>query len=226
MSKDCRPVFFPNCPFYILPDNPLTAETSVNHCSRCATRGHDRFQGLRDDFRQLAYLTILEEEPKYNPEHASGASFITFIKARVCYRLWSERRKEAKYLPFSEDEASETDGCTPNPLVSALIAGACASESIEDEVCEKIEVEQLRSLLPRMHAVLSEKERQVIGLKFFKDSSGRDIARQLSVSEGRVSQLTKSALSKLKKALSKLQAEPFEEYSPRAFFKKGLKFFK
>ena len=38
-----------------------------------------------------------------------------------------------------------------------LIAGACASESIEDVVCEKIEVEQLRSLLPRMLAVLSEK---------------------------------------------------------------------
>ena len=77
-----------------------------------------------------------------------------------------------------------------------------------------------------MLAVLSEKERQVIGLKFFYDCSGRDIARQLSLSEGRVSPLTKSALSKLKKALSKLQSEPFEEYSPGAFFKKGLKFFK
>lgn len=210
MSNDCRPHFYAKCPFYVLPNNPLSAEASVNQCVRCATSGNERLQGMRDDFRQLAYLTILEEGPKYDPEHPSRASFITFIKARVCYRLWSERRKEAKYTPFSHDETSDEDCCSSNPLVSALIAGAYACESIEDEVCTKIEVEQLRSFLPRMLAVLSEKEREVITLKFFNDCSGTDIAGQLAISEGRVSQLTKSALSKLKKALAKLQAEPFE----------------
>ena len=118
-------------------------------------------------------------------------------------------KKEAKYTPFSHDENFE-ENCCLNLLVESLIAEACTCESIEDEVCLKIEVEQLRSFLPQMLAALSKKEREVITLKFFKDCSGTDIARQLSVSEGRVSQLTKSALSKLKKALLRLRGEPLE----------------
>ena len=204
MSRNRGPNASEKCPFYVLPDNPLSAETSVNQCVQCVTCGNARLQGIRDDFRQLAYLTIMEEEPNYDPDHPSGASFITFIKSRVCYRLWSERRKETKYTPYSHDELTDADCCSLNPLVSSLIAGACASESIEDEVCMKIEVEQLRAFLPQMLDVLSKKERQVVTLKFYKDCSGREISRQLQVSEGRISQLMKSALSKLRKAHSKL----------------------
>ena len=210
MSRNRGPNTSEKCPFYVLPDNPLSAEASVNQCVQCATCGNTRLKGMRDDFRQLAYLTIMEEEPNYDPDHPSGASFITFIKSRVCYRLWSERRKESKYTPFSHDEPSDADGCNLNPLVSSLIAGACASENIEDEVCMKIEVEQLRSFLPQLLSVLAEKEREVITLKFFKGCSGIEISRQLCVSEGRVSQLLKTALSKLKKALLRLRGEPLE----------------
>lgn len=209
MSRNRGPNTSEKCPFYVLPDNPLSAEASVNQCVQCATCGNARLKGMRDDFRQLAYLTIMEEEPKYDPDHPSGASFVTFIKSRVCYRLWSERRKESKYTPFSHDETFEADA-SPNLLVESLITGACASESIEDEVCMKIEVEQLRSFLPQLLSVLREKEREVITLKFLKGCSGIEISQQLRVSEGRVSQLLKTALSKLKKALLKLRGESLE----------------
>ena len=209
MFNDRGPHYSAKCPFYIEPNNPLSAETSVNQCARCATCDHPRLVGMRDDFRQIAYLTILEDEPKYDPEHESGASFITFMKSRVCGRLWSERRKALKYTPFSMDPPSEPDA-RPNPLVAVLTAEACASKSLEDEVCEKIEVEELRSFLPQMLSRLSKKERRVIELKYFKDGSSRDIAKQLRVSEGRVSQLLKSALGKLKKAHAKIGGEPSE----------------
>lgn len=209
MFNDRGPHYSAKCPFYIEPNNPLSAEKSINQCMRCATCGHQRLQGMRDDFRQIAYLTILEEEPKYDPQHESGASFITFMKSRVCGRLWSERRKALKYTPFSMDPPSEPDA-RPNPLVAVLTAEACASKSLEDEVCEKIEVEELRSFLPQMLSRLSKKERRVIELKYFKDGSSRDIAKQLRVSEGRVSQLLKSALEKLKKAHAKIGGEPSE----------------
>ena len=209
MFNDRGPHYSAKCPFYILPNNPLSAETSINKCVQCATRGDCRLQGMRDDFRQIAYLTILEDEPKYDPAHESGASFITFMKSRVCGQLWSERRKALKYTPFSTDPLSEPDA-RPNPLLAVLTAEACASKSLEDEVCEKIEVEELRSVLPQLLDRLSEKERCVIELKFFKDASGRDIAKQLRVSEGRVSQLLKSALGKLRKAHLKMGGEPPE----------------
>ena len=209
MFNDRGPHSAANCPFYILPKNPLSAETSVTQCVRCVSCDHPRLEGMRDDFRQLAYLTVLEEEPKYDPDHPSGASFITFMKLHVCGRLWSERRKEAKYTPFSEDEPVDAEG-RGNPLVAALTAEACACQSLEDHVCQKMDIEQFRSALPQLLTRLSKKERQAIALKYFKDCSGIEIAQALSVSKGRVSQLLKSALAKLKTAYSKLSGEPSE----------------
>ncbi len=204
------------CPFYVLPNNPLSAQTSIHKCVRCVCSGAPHLEGMREDLCQTAYLTILEESPNYDPKHPSGASFITFIKSRVCGRLWSERRKASKYTPFAYEEPVTADAVS-NPLVAALTAEACASESLEDEVCEKIEIEAFRSVLPQLLTRLSEKERQAIALKYFKACSGIEISRRLSVSEGRVSQLLKSALSKLKTAYSKLGGEPSEEHCPSVF---------
>ena len=193
------------CPFYIVPDDPLSAEASVHHCVKCATCGNARLERLSEDFYQVAFLTILEESPKYNPDHDSGASFITFIKSRVCGRLWSERRREMKYLPCSQDDEDPTaEDLASNPLVEALIAGACACENFEDTVVEDIEADHFRKLLPRLLSKLSKKEREILRLKYFECCSGVEIADALTVSEGRVSQITKSALAKLKKAYLRL----------------------
>ena len=198
------------CPFYIDADDVLTAEASICQCVACATRGHPELQRRRDDFRQIAYLTILEETPKYDPAHPSRASYITFIKSRVCSRLWSERRKELKYLPFPviESRIPEPSGDVSNalnPLSAELYSDACAQESLEDEVVEKIQVEQFQEHLPAMLARLTEQERKVVMLKYFQDYSGVQIAETLSVSKGRVSQLIKSILSKLKTTYLRLQ---------------------
>lgn len=137
------------CPFYVLQDNPLSAEGSVNQCVRCVTGGHARLEGMSEDFRQLAFLTILEEDPKYDPAHSSGASFITFIKSPVCSRLWAARRKELKYLPCPQDEEQDdTEDFAPNPLMDCLVADACTCESMEDSVIRQMEVAQLRKHLP------------------------------------------------------------------------------
>ena len=62
MFNDRGPHYSAKCPFYIKPNNPLSAENSIEQCVRCATHGHCHLQGMRDDFRQIAYLTILEDE--------------------------------------------------------------------------------------------------------------------------------------------------------------------
>lgn len=196
------------CPFHIVPGDPLSAEASIDRCVSCVTNDNAQLKSLREDLRQTAFLAILEGERKYDPEHASGASFTTFIKARVCGRLWTERRKEVRYLPYRQDEeCPDADELESNPLVACLIAGACACESVEDAVIRKMEAEQLRELFPQMLARLTEKERQVVKLKYFEYRSGVEIADALAVSEGRVSQLTKSALIKLKKAYLRLREE-------------------
>ena len=210
MREDRHPGNRGQCPFYVDPEDLLTAEASIHQCVACATRGDASLQARRDDFRQLAYLTILEETPKYDPTHPSQASFITFIKSRVCHRLWSQRRQELRYLPcsFVESVTSEFADDAPttlNPLTAELYNTAVAAESLEDEVIEEIHVEQFREQLPAMLNRLTEREREIVRLKYFQDYTGPQIAEALGVSKGRVSQLMKSLLVKLKSVYLRLK---------------------
>ena len=199
MREDRHPGNRGQCPFYVDAIDPLTADASIYQCVACATRGDACLQARRDDFRQLAYLTILEETPRYDPAHPSRASFITFIKSRVCSALWSQRRKELKYLTFPLVEVQDADTPTGlNSLTAALYNAACETESMEDLVIEEIHVQQFRERLPVMLKRLSDQERKAVRLKYFHDYTGTRIADALGVSKGRVSQLMKTALSKLK----------------------------
>lgn len=198
------------CPFYMDPDDVLTAEASIAHCVACATQGDACLQTRQDDFRQLAYLTILEETPKYDPAHPSQASFITFIKAKVCGKLWTQRRQELRYLtfPLVDVSVSPTDADAFrgfNSLTVALYNAAAESESLEDSVIEEIHIQQFRQRLPRLLKRLTDKERKAVRLKYFHDATGEKIADAIGVSKGRVSQILKSAISKLKNAYERPQ---------------------
>ncbi|MYK17337.1 sigma-70 family RNA polymerase sigma factor [Candidatus Poribacteria bacterium] len=210
MREDRHPGNRGQCPFYVDPDDLLTAEASICKCVTCATRGDAGLQACRDDFRQLAYLTILEETPKYDPTHPSQASFITFIKSRVCHRLWSQRRQELRYLPCSlvESVTSEFSDDVPtalNPLAAELYNTAVAAESLEDEVIEEVHLERFREQLPVMLKRLTEQEQEIVRLKYFQDYTGTQIAEALGISKGRVSQLMKSLLGKLKSVYLRLK---------------------
>ena len=69
--------------------------------------------------------------------------------------------------------------------------------------------------LPKLMDKLTQKERSVIEMKFFKELNGMEIAEVLEVSEGRVSQITQSALVKLGKAyistLENKQGNPYRD---------------
>lgn len=203
-----------NCPFYVNPENPLSAKSSVDHCVNCVKSDKAQLENLIEDLRQIALLTIIEETPKYDPDHPSGASYITFIKARVCTRLWSERQKVLRQIPYSHQDAlMNTEN--HNPLTEVLTVQACTIENVADTVIQKIETECLQKYLPELISKLSEKERSIIELKFFQEFNGTEIAEMLEISEGRVSQLTKSALEKLGKAylgaLEKTKGNPYRD---------------
>lgn len=204
------------CPFNIVPNDPLTAETSVDQCATCVCRNNTYLLSHKEDLQQIAFATILEETPNYDPEHPSGASFITFMKAKVCIRLWREQRKLLQEIPCSHQECCQTDEENEkNPLEAVLATQACAIENIADSAIQKIEGEFLQKHLPKLLAKLTKKERRVIEMKFFEEQRGVQIAQELDISEGRVSQLTQSALAKLGKAyialLNTEQGNPYRE---------------
>ena len=77
---------------------------------------------------------------------------------------------------------------------------ACVIENMDNNVIEKNEVEFLRNTLPKFMNTLSEREKSMIQMKFFDGYSGRQIAEKFSITESRVTQITRSALAKLGKA--------------------------
>ena len=202
------------CPFYVTPENPLSAKSSVDHCVRCVKSGKTQLESFIEDLQQIALLTIIEETPKYDPDHPSGASYTTFIKACVCTRLWSERLKVLRQIPYSHQDTL-MDPENSNPLIETLTAEACTIENVADTVIQQIETECLQKYLPELMEQLSQKERSIIELKFFQEFNGIEIAEMLKISEGRVSQLTKSALEKLGKAylgaLEKAKGNPYRD---------------
>lgn len=202
------------CAFYVIPNEPLSAETSINKCVKCACGNNSQMVSLNDDLKQIAFLTILEETPHYNPDHPSGASYTTFIKAKVCTRLWKEKTKILRETPYSHQECDGYDeDHQNNPLTEGLIRQACVIENMADNVIQQIEVEFLRKRLPKLLDKLTQNERRVIEMKFFEECRGVDVAEKIGISEGRVTQLTQSALAKLGKAyLAALDTEQGNPY--------------
>lgn len=80
----------------------------------------------------------MQSLPENDPNHPSGVSLTTFIKARVCTLLWTERSKELVYVPYPYTEdtscAECVHSCMQNPLVDELNRQACAKEPMENEV--------------------------------------------------------------------------------------------
>ncbi len=203
------------CPFFVIPDNPYTAKVSINHCTDCVIENKNQLTSFKEDLRQLAFLTILEETPNYDPDHTSGASYITFIKARVCTRLWSESSKLLRQSPYSHQETYDDADRECNPLTDNLTTQACAIADVAETVTQQIEIETLQKHLPKLLESLSQRERAVIEMKFFQEFSGGEIAEVLKVSEGRVSQIKKVALERLGKAylatLEKVIGNPYRD---------------
>ena len=113
------PRYNANCPFQIVADDPLSAEEAVRRCAKCATTFNAQLETLTEDFFQIGMLKVLETLPKYDPNHSSGASLMTYMKKVVCNRLWKERwkeqRKAEKYLPYPHEE-EHTDNETLVPI--------------------------------------------------------------------------------------------------------------
>lgn len=201
MTPQRGPHYAKNCPFHIKPNQPLSAAESVVRCVECVVHDCDPLQRSKPDLHQLAYLTILENSPKYDPKHESGASLGTFIRSRVCAKLWNERDKALKAVPYSVlEEDKGTQHQKINRLIDGLVAEALLRDDVEDTVVWEVDVENFKAILPRLLSCLSQKEWAVVRMKFYDGLKAVEIADRLGLSEGRISQLSRKALAKLGKA--------------------------
>ena len=90
-----------NCPPFkhngiFHPDNETIKRflPDLNKCANCMACASPPLPNFRDDFLQIASMTLVEKGTTFNPVHESGANFGTFIRPRICVSLMNARQKE------------------------------------------------------------------------------------------------------------------------------------
>lgn len=206
-----------NCPpfkhngiFY--PDNESIKRLlpDLNRCADCTAYVAPRLPSFRDDFLQVASITLVEKGPAFDPTHESCASFGTFIRPRICVSLTNAKRKEFIHhgreslepiggwdVHNAGDAEGETDGAFMSNVPDR------ETESFVDALVWDISVANFEGALPQLLDALTPRERQVF-IFIREDMRNADIAETLHLSPGRVSQLVNQVEVKLKGACQAL----------------------
>lgn len=177
-----------------------------------------------DDFYQYALIGLIEAIERYDPE--KGASFTTFATYRIKgailngveklteqqqqinarKRILSTRAaalKDPSKKPSSLDDlfgelASIAIGLAiGNILEGSGLYRSDEEESIPESVYTRYELKQLSEQIRVLVDTLAEKERLIIKLHYFHGIKFDNIAKEMGLSKGRISQLHRAALTTL-----------------------------
>lgn len=181
----------------------------LKRCANCTAYVAPKLSSFRDDFLQVASITLLEKGPAFNPEHESRASFGTFIRPRICVSLMNAKRKELRHQ--GREQLEPTNGWDTHEIADMADDTAIASirnipdfttESFVDALIWNMSLANFEGMLPQLLNELTPREREVF-IFIREDMRNADIAEALHLSRGRVSQLTNQVVTKLKQACQK-----------------------
>ena len=201
------------CPRYwhqgvFQPDNKTVKSLlpDLRQCAGCIASAAPKRLELRDDLFQIASLTLIEKGPAFNPTHQSGASFGTFIRPRICGALMDEKSRELTYsnrkLPTFEGEwnSSEDSEAEGHQDVGRLWEVPDPHAEFEAELVRDI---SFKGAFRELLKTLTPCEREIFA-RLRENQRNCEIAADLKISEGRVSQLVKQVTLKLTNAAQRL----------------------
>lgn len=191
-------------------------------------RRHSRRLGVApdvvEDIEQFAFHGLLEAIDRYDP--LRGATFLTFATARIAgnifdgmgrlsefgaHRRFQRRRNERVAALHAESETTRPALDQLGDLVTELALGLMLEMEDRhghsefagrpDNAFDTLAWTQARVLLRKRVDELPEPERSVIRQHYQNDMLFAQIALMLGLTRGRVSQLHKSALTKLRKTM-------------------------
>ena len=193
------------------PDNETLKrfKPDLQRCAACMAFAPPGLPSFQDDLLQIASLTLVEKGPEFTPGHASGASFGSFIRPRICGHLMNAKKKELthfrRYL-FDADAAQASQDTVETEVdrdVGVLSLIPDAQPNFEKTVIWEMWHADFERALPQLLQQLTPRERQVFNL-IRADTRHRDIAKTLNLSKGRISQLTQQIELKLRRESQKL----------------------
>ena len=197
--------------------------------ARSLARRHARRRGLppdmREDLEQLAYRGLLEAIDRYDPRR--GAPFLGFATARIAgaivdglgglneynaqqrFQRRMERERLASLVPAENAEGSATQqlGDLVTELALALMldmetrADPRGLTGQPENGFDSLAWREMQSLLHQRVEELPEPERSIVRHHYQHDLLFAQIATMLGLSKGRVSQLHKTALTRLRKSM-------------------------
>ena len=135
---------------------------------------------MSEDLTQETFVRAYRAFARFDPSRASSATWLLTIARRLFVDEW---RRTSQHV-YAETEVPES------------VAG---EESPEAELCRR----ETNAALYRAMAMLSERERHLIALKYAAGLRNREIARILGKSERHTAVLPCRTLAKLRKILEK-----------------------
>lgn len=197
--------------------------------ARSLARRHARRNGIRwdlfEDLEQFGYRGLLEAIDRFDPTR--GASFLTFASARIAGSIVDgmaqfdergaqqrfRRRLERERLASLTEEQRAADSATQelSDIVTELALGLILSAEDRDAPSsmtgrhdngfDTLAWRQTRAVLAARVDDLPEPERTVIRQHYLNDLLFTQIAAMLGLTKGRISQIHRAALEKLRKSM-------------------------
>jgi RNA polymerase sigma factor for flagellar operon FliA len=182
----------------------------------------------RSDIEQLAYEALLQAIPRFDPARAIpfesyarrrilghiGDGLATMSEAAAQYR-YRQRAERDRLRSLREAGADEDALAALSRLAATLALGLMAEEvaSLDPETVpdgqpsayESLAWHEMRQKLRQQIAALPERERYVIGQHYRNGVSFQQIAAILGISKGRVSQIHRAALLRLREQLARFR---------------------
>lgn len=190
-----------------------------------ARRVHNEFEF--DEYFHFAVVGMMESFSRYVPQR--GAQFKTFATPRMLGAILngldtlSERQQQVAFRRRLERERMDSlKALTRAPYqgqaqlqelvdigigvaLGFLLEGTCMispeEHSLPDNAYAPIELRQLQDWVVRLVDRLTDREAQVIRRHYFQQQAFEEIAQALQLTKGRISQLHRQGLERLRKLL-------------------------
>ncbi len=147
-----------------------------------------RNAALAADAENIAVLAFIEALHDYDPKH--GAPFAGFVKGRVHHALYTEFRRERRLWERTSHPEQAADG-----------RDAWERCGGTEDAAEKADLHLfVRGILQRAMHRLTEREKEILSLHYFRDLTLRRIAAILGTSASAVSKSKANLLRKLRAA--------------------------
>lgn len=169
------------------------------------------------EFTQNATLGLIEAVDRYDPER--GVEFRTFARHRVrgavfngLRQLWAQGIVAANDSNLARSESLSEDGDDPLESFVSWTVGVGIGYLLdvaslpEGDVYSRgpyatLEHDQRRQLLKELVGLLPERESMILTLHYFQHIPFVEIARLLNITKGRVSQLHKQGIQRLRECM-------------------------